>query len=139
MQMISSIEKLTNALIIIPFTFQVHSGSYIRSLFYGLSSVVVMFSLVCHVFAVAYLDASSNCGPFKGMERIRCVYDRERCFSLSSVRNEFKYLGLIWSLTQFYSLSSVHFRMIILTVCPGTLALKDKLIRLGSRVHSTYA
>ena len=76
MQMISSIEKLTNALIIIPFTFQVHSGSYIRSLFYGLSSVVVMFSLVCHVFAVAYLDASSNCGPFKGMERIRCVYKR---------------------------------------------------------------
>jgi len=53
---------------------QVHSGSYIRSLFYGLSSVVVMFSLVCHVFAVAYLDASSNCGPFKGMERIRDVF-----------------------------------------------------------------
>ena len=54
---------------------QIHSASYIKTLYVGLTNVVIVFSAVCHVFAIAFLDVSHTCGPFQGMGRIWNVFD----------------------------------------------------------------
>ena len=77
---------------------QIHSDSYIRTLYVGLTNVVVVFSAVCHVFAIAFLDVSHTCGPFKGMGRIWDVFSDHWPEFAPAGEYSFSYVSLIYIL-----------------------------------------
>ena len=56
----------------------IHSASYIRFLFMGFSSMVILFSTIASVFAITTIGVSHNCGPFKtSQQKIIDIFAKE--------------------------------------------------------------
>ena len=56
----------------------IHSASYIRFLFMGFSSIIILFSTIASIFAATSVHVSPNCGPFKmNQEKIIDIFARE--------------------------------------------------------------